>query len=204
MRVVIDEQVTDMQPGSVAEAISEAAANAEQNGRMIVEVIVDGERWNNEQLNSPEAANTEAQEIRLESAEPRQLVAGTFADAAEALLQADDLQQQAANDIQSGQNEPAMEKLNEAISIWMSVRQAVAQGSQLVGLDLENITVEGTPVLESVEGLNEHLRQMRDALTNNDLVNVSDTLLYELPDTVRQWRSILTDLQQRVQESAAE
>lgn len=203
MRVLIDEQLTDVRAETVGEAISKAVQRAEQEGRLIVDVNVDGESWSDEQLSSPEGSGTKADEVRLQSAEPTELVAGTFANAAEALLQAEDFQKDAAEKIQTGQTTEAMQQLKEAISIWMSVRQAIDQGSQLMDLNLDEIVVDDVPIKDSIEQLNEQLRLLRDALNDGDLVGVSDTLLYEQPETVRRWRSILTDLQQRVQETSA-
>jgi len=203
MRVVIDEQLTDVQAETVGEALAEAVDRAEQHGRLIVDVTVDGESWTDQRLTSPEGSATKADEVRLQSADPSELVAGTFANAAEALLQADAIQKDAAAKIQSGQSTEGMQQLNEAIAIWASVGQAVDHGSQLIAMNLDEMTIDDIPLTESIESLNGQLRHLRDALSDRDMVGVSDTLLYEMPDTVQHWRSILTDLQQRVQEAGA-
>ncbi len=197
MRVLLDEVVCDVTPQSVAEAIAAGAALAQDRGRTIADVFVDGTRWTDDQLAGPESANA-AEEVLLVTSDPAELVSQTLADAAEALVDADTLQREAAELMQADQHVAAMDRLQQAIAIWQAVQQAVVKGSQLVHLDLEQIEVNGTTLRAAVDRLSERLRMIRSALAASDPVGLSDTLLYEMPEVVAEWRELLTHVQAQV------
>ncbi len=104
---------------------------------MIVEVLVDGQQWDGEKLESATHGAATAGEIRMTSADPIALVCQTFSDAFRALSDADRLQQKSAELLQSDEIPAAMERLQEAISIWLSVQQALVMGLELAEIDLE-------------------------------------------------------------------
>lgn len=204
MRVLVDDNPCDVAATSVGEAIAVGAAIAENRGRLIVEVVVDGEAWSGERLGSDDGAG--ADEVRLTTADPIELVAQTFEDASTALMQADRLQQSAADLVRGDDLPAAMAQLGEAVEIWRSVQQAVVMGTELAGIDLEHGRISqaaaacaGSSFSEIIETLNSQLRGVRDALTARDTAALSDSLLYELPAVVQQWRALLDDLTHQVQ-----
>ena len=141
-----------------------------------------------------------ADSIHLVSAEPTELVRQTLAEAEEALGEADRLQREAARLLQSDQHTVSMDALSEAISIWISVQAAIVKGARVLQLDLDGMETR-TPINESIRLLNERLRFVRDALAAQDLIGLSDTLLYEFPQVVEEWRGILADLRRCIGES---
>lgn len=203
MQILLDENVCDVAAETVEEAIAVCANLVEAQGRMIVDVHVDGARWSEEELASTENQSTTAQVVELTSADPAQLVVQTFQDAAEALTDADELQQEAAQLLQSDQRTICMDKMGEALSIWLSVQQAIVKGSQVIGLQLDEVTVDGTPIVTSIVQLNEQLRMLRTALEQDDQIALADALLYEFPDIVREWQGILEHLQTLVDQETS-
>lgn len=203
MQILLDENVCDVAADTVEEAIAVCADLVEAQGRMIVDVQVDGARWSEEELASTENQSTTAQVVELTSADPAQLVLQTFQDAAEALTDADELQQEAAQLLQSDQRTICMDKMGEALSIWLSVQQAIVKGSQVIGLQLDEVTVDGTPIVTSIVQLNEQLRMLRTALEQDDQIALADALLYEFPDIVREWQGILEHLQTLVDQETS-
>lgn len=198
MNVYLDERRCDVSAESVGEAIVAGAAIAENDGRMIVEVQVDGQRWTEQDLGEPERANLIAEEVRLVSADPVELVTTTFADAADALDQADDLHREAAELLQADQRRKAMEKLGEALAIWMAVQQAVQKGATLLDVDLDAVPLDDSSAQQAVERLAAQLENIRSAVETDDPISLSDALMYELPEVVQQWRELLKELRFRV------
>ena len=194
MQVLLDDNVCDVVAQTVGEAIAACANLAQAHGRLIVDVHVDGARWSEQQLGSAERQTATAEVVELTSADPTELVRQTFDDAAQALSDADELQHEAARLLQSDQRTICMDKLGEALSIWLTVQQAIVKGSQVIELKLDAITVNGTPILTSIVQLNEHLQMLRTALEQDDQIALADALLYEFPDVVRQWQEILQHL----------
>src|SRR2546422_888714 len=84
MRVTLDQMMCDVKAESVEDAIAAAANLAQQRGRMIVEVLVDGELWTGDSA-ALAVASTVASDIQLTSADPIALVCETFDQASAAL-----------------------------------------------------------------------------------------------------------------------
>jgi len=194
MKVLLDDMPCEVNATTVGEALDAASAVAEQRGRLIVDVSVDGTRWTESDLSSPDCTDAAADVVHFTSAAPRELVRQTFADAADALTDADDLQRETAQLLQADHRTVSLEKLTEAISIWLQVQEAIVKGSQLVGLDLDAVALP-RPIGESINVLNQRLEAVHGALAGNDVIALADTLLYEFPEVVEEWRGILNELQ---------
>ena len=194
MKVLLDDMPCEVNATTVGEALDAASAVAEQRGRLIVDVSVDGTRWTESDLSSSDRTDAAAEVVHFTSAAPRELVRQTFADAADALTDADDLQRETAQLLQADHRTVSLDRLNEAISIWLQVQEAIVKGSQLVGLDLDAVALP-RPIGESINALNQRLGAVRGALARNDVIALADTLLYEFPEVVEEWRGILDELQ---------
>lgn len=199
MKILLDGQaLTESAAATVSEAIEKASDHAEEKGRMITEVVVDGKLWDEQQIKAELEGPTGAEEVQLSSTDPRQLVSDTFEDACEALAEADRIQRDAAELFQADKNDEAMTRLNDAFVIWQSVQKAVLVGTQVAGWELTEADELSVAINSASENLNKHLTAIRDALQSDDPIGVSDTLLFELPIVITQWRSLLTDMNERV------
>ena len=198
MQILIDEVPCNVDAGTVGEAIESASDLARDRGRLIVDVSVDGSRLTEADLESSRRHGETARIIRFTSADPVEIVTHTFQDAEEALADADVLQREAAELLQSDMHTVSMDKLNEAVSIWLSVQEAILKGAQVVGLDLDTVHVDGASVQELIARLNERLTAVRRSLQDRDVIALADTLLYEFPQIVEQWRGLLRDLLARI------
>lgn len=192
MQILLDQVPCELDAATVAEAVLAAAALARSQGRLIVDVSVDGTRWT-EELSAPSAP---ASIVALTSAQPTVLVRETFAQAADALAEADSLQRAAAESLQSDRGLAAMDMLAGAMAIWEGVREAIVNGSAIGGLNLD---AQGAGLDAAVALLHGKLDALRGALHQGDLVAVADVLLYEFPEVVARWRALLGELQQQVQ-----
>jgi hypothetical protein len=184
-----------VEAGSVGEAVTAAAALADERGRMIVEVLIDGEPRTGDELNGIEGDESPAIEVLLRTANPRVLVGQVLADARAALEEADQFQRDAAELIESDRLAEAMDSLTEALDIWLDVQQAIAIGLQVMDTDADQLDHDGVPIRPAIDRLNHHLQAMRTALSSQDPIGLSDVLLYDLPEIVQQWRELLTGLQ---------
>lgn len=197
MRIYLDDAACEqIHADSVAQAVNAAATIAKQRGRTIVDVIVDGRKWDADRIDSAEAnAKNAAKEVRLASTDPLMLVCEAFADAADVLGEIDRLQQTAAEMLQGDKGPQAMERLGQALELWGSVHQAMAMGATMANIDL-------APQQPSIERLTNQLRSVRTSLEKRDVVALADTLLYDLPDVVNEWRALLHTLRERVRAEA--
>lgn len=191
MRITLDDQPCSVEARSVGEAIAAAADLAESNGRLVVEVYVDGEKLNDQALGEEQRMASNADEVRLVSVEPTQMVRQTLLDAAELLESIDQTQRTAAERLQEADEATGFEMLGEALEMWIIVQRATLQSAQLLSLDLDAVRTDEMTMLEGIERLNGHLVQLRSALQSRDSVSVSDTLLYEMPAVVEAWEALL-------------
>jgi hypothetical protein len=200
MRILLDEHVCDVQADTVADAIAAASALAQERGRLVVEVMVDGRQWTREDFDAMEAgeASPRADEVHLTSAEPRELVIGVFTDARQAIADATALQSEAAEMLQAGELQPGLKTLNEAITIWQSVQQAVADAARMVALDLGANTAQGATASAAFSRLGTLLRTLCDQLETTDVSGLADTLLYDMPEVAEQWRIVLAAMIEEV------
>jgi hypothetical protein len=93
MRIFMDETACDVQAGTVSQALAGAAAVARERGRAIVDVVIDGQHCAADRLDYANLRGSIAREIRLTTADCKQLVRQAFDDAASALAEADRIQQ---------------------------------------------------------------------------------------------------------------
>jgi hypothetical protein len=200
MRVLIDDRPCDVTGDSVGAALAEAASRAEASGRVIVEVVVDGERWGETELSSPERSQAAADEVQLVSADRGELVCRTLGEAADVLGEIDDLQRHSAESLQVGEVSDGMTRLGEALELWLLVQRSIDMSLQTMGIDLETVKHDGERIAASVNGLEQQLRGVRDALSRHDSVALADTLLFELPEVIEHWRGVLGSVQRHVQE----
>lgn len=194
MRVLLDgELLNDRSPATVCEALNAASGLTNKQGRMIIEVKVDGIVWDDRKIDAEMSNMTTAGEVNLQSCNALEMVSTTFRDAAEALKMADSLQREAAELIQGDRRDAAMEPLSEAIKIWQYVEKAVLLGLEYSGGAKVNPGLEAE-ISDAIKHLNRHLTCIRDALQSDDPIGISDTLLYDLPEVVQQWRSMLHEM----------
>jgi hypothetical protein len=191
MRVLLDEQPWESTATTIGDTIAAAAAEARSRGRVVVEVVVDGVPWGEAQLASPESCSGAADELRLVTNDLAGLVRATLSEGATALVDADLLQREAAEDLQAGRTTEAMTRLGAALAIWDSVQEAVSRSAEAFDLDLDTLDVGGAKVADRVETLKRHLDAVQRALESKDPVGLSDTLLYDLPEVVGEWREML-------------
>jgi hypothetical protein len=200
MRVLLDEQSCDIEATSISEAIRGAAALAQDRGRLIIEVFVDGQRWDEAQLSSESLCAGSAVEVRCTTADRKALVLRTLGDASEVLTAADELQREAAELIQTDQAAQAKERIAEAVNIWLTVLEAVARSAEALEMDLDTVIgAAGEPLPRIVARLKDRLQTLRTAVQSEDPASISDTLLYELPEVVSEWRELLTDMQDHIE-----
>ncbi len=199
MRVLLDDRPCEMDAGSVRDALAEAASRAEAAGRVIVEVVVDGERWGESELGSAERCASAAAEVHLVSADRVELVARTLGEAAGVLGEIDERQRTAAEALQVGDTAEGMASLGEALELWLLVQRSIDMSLQTVGIGLDEVRHDGEPIAASVRSLEDQLRGVRDALSRRDSVALADALLYELPDVIEHWRGVVDSIRRQVE-----
>ena len=195
MKIILDDAPLTETPATLAEAIAAAAARAAGMQRVIVDILVDGRAVSADELDDASAMAHECAELRLTTAEPRAFGRVTMQAAADALGDARESQQRAAELFEAGNAGEAFRSLDSALNLWQAARQSLDQGAQLVGLDLTALPLEHPDVLpEAISRLSAALEEVRRSVTAQDWAGLSDVLLYDLDDLVGEWQKLLRDV----------
>lgn len=195
MHVLLDDKTVPVEEATFAAAMDAGRREAERRGRVLVEVRVDGQPAPENWLDAPEAEQCRPSEVRFVSADPVSLVRVTLLEVADALEKSRSVQQRAAELIQEGRLDLAMNPLAEAVGAWSNVQQAVSNGAALLGLDppaLEAAT--GRPLGTMIEDLADHLRRLKAAIQGEDWTTVADILGYDMDDRCVSWGEAIRGL----------
>jgi hypothetical protein len=198
MRIYLDDCETKLDAKDVAEGLAVAARVVEGNGRMIVEVQVDGIGWSEEDLANADFTARSAGELRLSTAHPATLLRDTMMHAADAVLNAEEIQRNAARLMQSDRFGEGLQSLLEALAVWGSVQTAVSRGLSLGIVPRDALVRRGVDLDGAIAALDSRLRTLRDAMVAQDRTAISDCLMYEFPETSRRFAAMLAALAQEL------
>ncbi|OAB60552.1 hypothetical protein AY599_25175 [Leptolyngbya valderiana BDU 20041] len=190
MKAILDGQDLAIDRPTLAAALEAGAAAARDQGRIVIEVMVDGQPVEGEQLGEPSDEPLEAQVLEMTSTDPASLVRVTLFDAADAMESAKDEHAACAEMIHRGEMSEAMGALAQLLSTWQAVRQAVVQGGAAVGRPLSGYAAEGA-LEERTEALARQLDDLKRAVGNDDLVTVADLLEEDLRAEAGLWADTL-------------
>lgn len=198
MRVYIDN--TELEANnSIADALDAAREHAENDGRLIIDIIADGQTIDDAMLDNPPSDNGGISELRLTTTDPVAFLMETFASARESLALVREDQSTAADHLRKGDLEPAVEALNGVLTGWQAVGDVVAQSAELADIDLNTFEFDGLQAKGVIEKLGDTLFEIRTNLTHQDWSSLGDAIEYDLDDLAKQWDALLGALAQRVQ-----
>ncbi len=199
MRIVLDDHELDEVSGGAAEALESARLACESQGRIITDVFLDDRRLDGPDLDDLARDNPAGTVLRCTSTDPLNLVAETFEYAAEALRQVSASHDAIAEHFQAGRFAEGLSELQEALSLWNSVRQGVEQGCLLIGLDIEQWRSEEPAVAKALNSLADRLEEIRRSISSQDWSSLADTLGYEMQPVVDDWQAFVERLGERVE-----
>ena len=177
-----------------------AREHLQSRGRMIVEVRLDGRTIPAGELDDRRGTSISEVEVRLYSAEPRELAALTLRQARLQLSEASTAQVEAAELLQQDEPSEALARIGLAMGAWQHAQQAVLRGSQLVELNLDELTFDHQPVTKMVSDLLEQFQTLKQLITRDDTLGLADALAYEWPETTDRWDRLMEHLAIRIEE----
>jgi hypothetical protein len=203
MKVVVDNLVLTDAAASVADGLSAARLDAQRRGRVVVEAVLDGETLPDSALSDPSSAPTGAKELRFVTANPAELVGSTLRGVASLITDLKTDQAAAADLLMGGQVSEAMDRLHAALRAWGTIRDAVVDGTTLLGLQAESISVPGKggsegPLSDRIRKLADCLHEVKRSIGAEDWSGLSDVLGYEMQDQADEWEASLAGLANRV------
>jgi len=202
MKLWLDEQDCPCDATTIGEAIAEGAARAQERGRLVVEVAVDGVVWNDEAFNDPDIVTSEADEVRLVSTDRVRMVVSVMDDAIRTLDEIENRQLIAADQLDAGDHATGMASVGEAVGLWSAIHQAINLSGDVVSLRLDEPLDPIGPPMPVLNELTTCLGNLKTSIVRQDVVVIGDVLRYEMPDVLDRWRQLLRGLRERVLEES--
>jgi hypothetical protein len=187
MTVFVDDQPAALTGQTLEALLAAARDHLAASGRVVVDVVMDGEALTETQLSQPEQVTTDGAEVRLYTADPAELAVDTLEQVKARLGEAAQMHERAAELLQQDQPSEGLQKVAEAIEVWLQTQQAVQHSGELLGLDLGQMSIDGRAMSDVTSDLAQQLRSLKDMLESGDTVALADALAYEWPETVQQW-----------------
>ncbi len=204
MRVLLDNDPCPISPANIGEALLAASDIAEGQGRLVVEILVDGRPLTDDDLQEEECLSASAEEVQLKTTTATLLLSETFANAAQAIQDANTVHEQAADLIRSGKSLEGMHALSTALSIWGEIHEAVVKGLALAGEDPDTLKVGEVRLTQASSSLQEILADLKSGIALQDNSSICDCLLYEFPPVSSQWIALLEGLSKRYDSTSTE
>jgi hypothetical protein len=209
MQVFLDNTPLAVDRPTIAAALRAGCRAAEAAHRIVIEATINGAPIPGEHLlNPPEDAHPGA-EIRLTTADPRELVAGTLDEVATAMPLAESEQGAATEAIHQGRVDQSLAHLASALGVWDQARQVVDHSARLLQLPLEELDCgpDGDArmtISARTTVLAASLTEVKSAIQARDWAGLADVLAYDLGPQAAAWGRVLTDLSARVRSSGAD
>ncbi len=200
MEIFIDNDAAELSGSTLGEMITAARKHLEPTGRMVVEVRLDGRTLNAAEFDEQCDETMTAEEVQFITADPYELARQTLLDVRDALGDAREAQQKAAEQLQADRATEAMDSIRQALGVWQQAQQSVLQSAQLLNVSLEDIQVGARGVAAVVDELSGMLTQLREQLGNQDFLGVADTLAYPLAEAVDTWCELIDAMCARIAE----
>ena len=197
MRVLLDNDPCPISPASIGEALLAASDIAEGQGRLVIEVLVDGQPLTDNDLQEEDRLSKSAEEVQLKTTTVTHLLSETFANAAAAIHDAHTVHEQAADLIGSGKSIEGMQALSAALSMWGEIHEAVVKGLALAGEDPDSVAVGEVQLTKASSSLQQILADLKNGISIQDNSSICDCLLYEFPPVSAQWITLLEGLSKR-------
>lgn len=194
MPIFIDDQVSPLAGATLGEIIDAASRQVEARGRVVVEVHLNGESLIGDEIEKKRASNIGGGEVRLITANPRDLAAETLGQVLTLLNDARDAQAQAAELFQQDNAPEAIRQIGRAVEVWQQTQQAVLFSSMLVGLKLDDQKFDNEPLTAMTDGLLRQITELRDMLTANDTVALADSLGFEWSEMTDRWQRMIHEM----------
>lgn len=198
MNVLLDDNPIEVEDQSLAAAMSAGVEIAQQAGRAVVEVLIDGKAVRGEELIDASTEPIPGAKVELFTANPVELVGQSLRDAAGALESARSSHADIASRLQAGSDTAeALNQLSGTLSVWQGVQDVLARGYALLGrdpstLDLPDEVAGGKTLNTLIQELGEQLREVRRSLEDHDLAALADTIGYELEPLAGVWAGVLS------------
>ena len=132
--------------------------------------------------------------IDVEAKEATEIVAAALVEAEKDLPKLTDLMHKVAVSLQSGLKQEAYAVFQQCLSTWRQIINLLQITHDILQYQPDEIVVRGRNIDQINEELVLKLKETKEAMESDDLVNISDLIEYELCEKVEEEREIIQRL----------
>lgn len=198
MQVFLDGEPLGLERSTLACALSTSVGLARARGRVIIEVKSGGMPLPDDELANPTDSPLTS-ELRIASADPRDLVRVSLGDGVEALRALIQEHVHIAGLIHADKQQEAVAGLSGIFATWMNVKDVIVRSGELLETTFASVTTQDADTVDGASRrLASKLQDMKVALTSQDWARVADVLEYDLCEEARAWERLLEALSAHV------
>lgn len=201
MPVYLDDQAVDLGAGPLTAILRTAGERLRGDGRIVVEVQLDGQPVSANDFD--QEADLATSELRLYTADPRELAIEALEHVRDRLATARQMQSDAAELLQQDKAADALGKVGQANEAWLQAHQAVIMAADAGGVSLGTLTIDGEPASAYIQELVRSLTSLKDTLTHHDTVALADALAYEWPGMTDRWDRLVAQMVTTIEKNSA-
>jgi hypothetical protein len=198
VRLLVNDEPCSMRfdPDTTLRSIAHAVCPPDSaSPHLVVSVVCDGRTITDDNLEAAlEAPAGAYDEIALQTQPLRSLLAASLSQALEMSGSLDARRLAAADLFAQGENQQALQVLQQLLGDWRVVHQAAATCATALNLPLESVQTGGSELPAVLERIKTQLADLKGALACGDLVLVADILRFELEEPLAAWSAGLRSL----------
>lgn len=180
---------------TVGEVLARIKAALAGSGRMIVAIVCDGEPLAPDQIAGVLEEKAERyRDIDFQTAVPVELARTSLAASRAFVMDIARTSGQVVDEIHQSQLQEARVKIADMFGKLGGAFQGLQGTFQLMKIDPESVELASGSAKKFMTGLAGTLRQIRDALENQDYVGFADLLEYELTPALKEWEELVDQL----------
>jgi hypothetical protein len=202
MPVYLDDQPVNLRADSLGGILDAAARELGKRGRIVAQVELNGRVLEDAELSANQALNIGAKDLRLLSADPKELVLASIPQVCAELAGLPAMQGKIAQLLQQDHRRQAMAKLPEVLAVWQRAQQLLGFAMTLLGDAAADIEVDGQGAEQAVAALADQLRSVRELIEAGDAVAMADALAYEWPATAERWGRLLQAMARSIESAS--
>jgi hypothetical protein len=179
----------------LAQALISACHRADESGRIVVEIWLDGVPIDPDALRTP-GLGAGGRKAGFVSAAPAEL-ACTALEAAAALL--DGLKPRhraAAEAVRDGDIDPAMKELSAILTSWDQAKSALERSARMLGIGPggPGLTGDWDTISDALASLAGRLAEIKRSLVSRDWAGLADVLEYDMDEQAGRFAGVLRNL----------
>lgn len=168
--------------------VGDVLAYLQDKNRLITNVLIDGRSPDFGRIPALRGSPLAGHSVFIETTEPREIALEVLGELERQMDIAEISRSEAIEHLSRNEPNKALQKLSGCFTTWQTGQESVQKVAQLLRIDLDSVKTDQRTLSDTLDSFATQLRAIRQSLEDRDFVALSDTLEYEVTDTIRDWR----------------